>query len=463
MLKVSIIIIIRDKDNLSFLSECLQSLWNQTYKNWEVVFVVLGRVPGICFVPSLDIQETQISKSKVRLIQINSTFNVSQASNQGISEAKGEFVSRLDPDDKLDENFLSAIIPHLESGSYGAVHPDFYGIDETGKIIDYGSPEVSFLLNPLDAGVVYKKKCLLEIGGYNEELSRQVSYDLLKRFQQKYRIKQVKLPLYYYRKHGTNMSRNQEEILFARRRIENQGKVLCVIPVRGGSKGIPLKNLVSMMGKPLFWWVTEAAQNSKLIDNIIISTDHSDIFESAQNLSKTFLDSKIITSYRPDYLASDDISIIPVVKYHLEKYIDSFGECPSAVVSLQATSPLIQSEDLDGALFKFFSTDCDSVVSIYRVEHNHPFRVLKQIKGYLYPFNDAYDERVLDRRDLPPCYAYNGAFFIRKPYLLQYYNGKNFALGGNVGAYEIPIERSVNIDTSYDLKLAELSLKETKC
>lgn len=459
MPRVSIVILLREKDNLSFLPECLQSVWGQTHSNWEVIFVVLGKIPGICLAPSLSLQETQSWKSRSRLIQVEENLSVSQASNRGIFEARGEFVLRLDPDDKLDENILSVMLPHLESGEYGAVHPDFYKIDASGKIIDYGSPEVSFALNPLDAGVIYRRKLLQDIGGYNEDLLRQVSYELLKRFQQKYKVKQVKLPLYYYRSHGTNMSRAQEEILFARHRIENQGKVLCVIPVRGGSKAILLKNLIPVVGKPLFQWVLEAATRSKLIDEILVSTDHDGIYQTSCELGKTLPRHR--TVFRPDYLSTDEISIIPVAKYHMEEEMKA-GEKISAVVCLQATSPLVTSEDLDGALHKFFSSDCDSVVSIYQVEHNHPYRVMKKVRDQLYPFNDAFDERVLDRRDLPPCYAYNGAFFIRKPYLLQNYNFKDFGLGKDIRGWVMPMERSTNIDSAFDLRLAELLLKDQK-
>ena len=449
---VSVVMLMTDK-NHPFLSDAVSSLYRQTFKDFELVVIV----PESLLVVNKFSSFLFSGKAKVFAYPKSENFSVSQGSNFGIAQAEGKYVVRLDPDDRFDENFLVVAVNHLERGekSYGAVYPDFLEVDEKGEVIGYGSPEVSFEFNPLDAGVMYNKEKFLEVGGYDERLFRQVSYDLMRRFIQRFDVKHVSLPLYHYRKHSSNMSqtpRVKEDILFARRQIENNGKkVLCIIPVRGGSKGISLKNLYNLNGKPLFYWSLKAAQQSKLIDRIIISTDHEGVKESALSFKNEF--SKMEVVDRPDYLATDEISIISVAAYHLEE-VSNF-EKVSAVVCLQATSPLVSSEDLDLGLFKFFSTDCDSVVSIYSISHGHPFRVMKMAKDRLYPFNEAYDERTLNRKDLPACYAYNGAFFIRKPYLLQNYNGRDFGLGKDCRGLIMPENRSVNIDTLWDMRLAE--------
>lgn len=449
MPNVSIILLIHDKDN-PWLDDCLNSIYRQTYRDFELVIVIPSflREEKISWFPSIILSENKkYWNYRVLMYPANKKFSVAEGSNFGIAQSNGKYVVRIDPDDEFDENLIAIALSHLEQGrtNWRAVYPDSYELDETGKIVGYGSPEVSFEFNPLDAGVVYYKQSLIDIGGYNALLTRQVSYDLLKRFREKFLVKQVSLPLYRYRKHSFNMSsRSLDSILYCRKMIENgKGKTLCVIPARGGSKGIPLKNLYNLNGKPLITYVIEAAKKSQLIDKIIVSTDYPRIHEVA-------LSCGVSAVYRPAYLATDDVSIIPVVAFH-----SNGNEEYQCIISLQPTSPLVTSDDLDGGICKFFATDADSVASVYRVSHNHPFRVMKLVKDRLFPFSDSYDERVLKRQDLPPCYAYNGAFFIRKPYLLEEYNGEDFALGKDVRAFEMPEERSVNIDELRDLKLAE--------
>jgi CMP-N-acetylneuraminic acid synthetase len=450
---VSIIILIKDENDLKFLDQALNSVEKQIYSNYEINFVLMGAKQK--FKKFLS-RRTKVSDNVVfNIFELEKVYPVGYATNRGIENSKGKYVVRLDPDDEFDENLLLTSVGILETTICKAVHPDFYTIDKLGEIIDYGSPEVSYETNPLDAGVVFDKESLHYIGSYDEVISRQVSYELHKRFKEKYYIHEVKLPLYKYRKHGGNYSKGTEEILAARRIIDSQGgRVLCVIPARGGSKGILKKNLREINGKSLLQYVAEAAKGSELIDFLIVSTDDTEIGELCD-----FLD--VSRHYRPDCLATDEISIISVAKFHLNEFL-ILGDKISAVVCLQPTSPLVLSSDIDEALKKFFSSGCDSVVSVYKVSHNHPFRVMKRVKDRMFPFSDSYDERVFDRRDLPPCYAYNGAFFIRKPELLLHWNEKDFGLGKDVRGHVMPEERSINIDSLHDLRLAELLLNEQR-
>jgi len=452
MAMVSVVLLVHSKEN-PFLEECLNSLYAQTFRDFELVVIVPMGV-GLCsFYPSnMPLEDRKYWNYKVFVYPESENFSVSQGSNFGIARSVGKYVVRMDPDDRFDENLIAVAVNHLERGekTYGAVYPDFYEINENGQTVGYGSPEVSFEFNPLDAGVVYNKEKLIEVGGYDERLFRQVSYELMRRFTQKFDVKHVSLPLYHYRKHSSNMSSGSPDlILYSRKLIEKgERKVLCVIPARGGSKGIPLKNLYDLNGKPLISYVIAAAKESKLISRIIVSTDHPEIYALALSLG-------VEVEYRPESLSTDEVSIISVAAHHLKNQKESY----QAVISLQPTSPLVISNDLDEAICKFFGTDADSVVSVYRITHGHPFRVMKLVKDRLFPFSDSYDERVFDRRDLPECFAYNGAFFIRKPELLLNWGGNDFGLGKDIRGYVMPEERSVNVDDIFDVKLAEIFLQ----
>ena len=124
-------------------------------------------------------------------------------------------------------------------------------------------------------------------------------------------------------------------------------KVLAIIPARGGSKGIPKKNIVDLNGKPLIHYTIEAAKESKLIDEIFLSSDDKEIIEVAKQLD-------LYTSYvRPDKFSGDTATGADVVIDALDWLAKSRGYVPDAVLLLQPTSPLRVSADIDGAIRQF--------------------------------------------------------------------------------------------------------------
>lgn len=224
----------------------------------------------------------------------------------------------------------------------------------------------------------------------------------------------------------------------------NRSGTVALIPARGGSKGIPRKNVRHINGKPLITWTIEAALRSVNLDAVVVSTDDPEIAEVARQAGAQ------VPFLRPAALALDTTPGIEPVLHALQQ-LPHF----EAVLLLQPTSPLRSTEDIDGCLEMARFSRSPSVVSVCEPEV-HPY--------WTYSMGiDQSLRRVVDvdpmtrRQDLPPVFALNGAmYYARADWLLQ---GKRLIAPETLG-YVMPRSRSLDIDTLLDWKLAELLLKE---
>ena len=221
-------------------------------------------------------------------------------------------------------------------------------------------------------------------------------------------------------------------------------KTLALIPARGGSKGIPRKNIKLFAGKPLIAWTIEAALSSQFIDAVVVSTEDEEIAGIARqwNAQVPFL--------RPATLAQDDTPGIAPVLHALEQ-LPHF----EAVLLLQPTSPLRTTDDIDACIRLAQRLDAPSVVSI--CEPNiHPYWMYRLGRDQrLRRLMDV--ESISSRQALPPIYVLNGAmYYARTDWLRQ----SKALVTDETAAYVMPPERSIDLDTPIDWKLAELLLKE---
>jgi CMP-N-acetylneuraminic acid synthetase len=224
-------------------------------------------------------------------------------------------------------------------------------------------------------------------------------------------------------------------------------KSFAVIPARGGSKGLPNKNLKLLHGKPLITYTIEAALESKNIDEVIISTESEEI----SNISSKY---GISIFERPIELASDTASIIDVVLHVLERMREVRNH-PEIITLLQPTSPLRSSKDIDTAIELFRTKDCTSVVSVNELTHS-PYWSFAIENQYMIPLFDRKFFK-MRRQDLPKIYSANGAIYISTPQLIIDNHGFYSA---KMAPYIMPSERSIDIDTLIDFKLAELIMRE---
>jgi N-acylneuraminate cytidylyltransferase len=220
----------------------------------------------------------------------------------------------------------------------------------------------------------------------------------------------------------------------------NYGTV-AFIPVRGGSKSIPLKNIKQIAGKPLVKWVIEAANNSNLIDHIFVSTDSIDI----KNVVESFKITKLTVIARSQESATDTApSELALIEFAQEIEFDN-------VVFIQATSPLLTKEQLDEAIHNFNESSYDSMLSVVREKRF----IWKEENGIAVPLN--YDPKERPRRqDFKGHFVENGAFYITKRRALL---ESKCRISGNIGLYEMPSNTYFEIDEPEDWIIIEEFLK----
>lgn len=214
--------------------------------------------------------------------------------------------------------------------------------------------------------------------------------------------------------------------------------VLGLIAARGGSKGVPGKNILPIGGKPLLQWTIDVARQSRYIDRLILSSDDSAIMDAAR------MGGCEVPFRRTPELASDCASSIDVVADALER-VPGFD----IVVLLQPTSPLRLAEDIDGVLEVLCNRGAPACVTV-RPAHDHPYLVFGDAAdGGLQPYALPAAGRSLRRQDLPPAWCLNGAVFAaRTDWFLR---ERTFLSQQTIG-YPMPLERSLDIDTPADIE-----------
>lgn len=221
--------------------------------------------------------------------------------------------------------------------------------------------------------------------------------------------------------------------------------MIAIIPARGGSKGLPGKNILPFCGKPLIAWTIEAALACKSLDRVIVSTDSEEIADTARTFGAE------VPGLRPQELARDNSSAIDVYIYLWEQLTGKSRSAPVPFVVLQPTSPLRITEDIYSAIGLFREKEADSVVSV--AEATHPPVWAKKIdeNGVLKNYFET-SQSLSNRQQIPIAFMPNGAIFIFKKDLVEtkrnYYSDKTYP-------YQMPFERSIDIDNIWDFRIAE--------
>jgi N-acylneuraminate cytidylyltransferase len=224
-------------------------------------------------------------------------------------------------------------------------------------------------------------------------------------------------------------------------------RTLGLIPARGGSRGIPRKNIRPLHGKPLIAWTVEAASDCPDIDRLIVSTEDAEIAAVVRSLGCEVLP-------RPAALARDDTTSVEVALHVLR----TIGESFDLLVLLQPTSPLRQTEDISACLRVCREGAAPACVSIVRATEP-PFWMFTQTpSGCLEPIVPRHLVP-LRRQDLPAAFLLNGAVYVAKTSWLETH--KTF-LGPGVHGYVMPTDRSIDIDSAEDWQTAEAWLAQRR-
>ena len=224
--------------------------------------------------------------------------------------------------------------------------------------------------------------------------------------------------------------------------------ILAVIPARGGSKGIPRKNIVKINDRPLIDYTIQAALQVSRINDVVVSTEDKEISTISKELGAQ------VPFIRSDHLATNQMQSAPVIIDALNQMERLKSIKYDAVLMLQPTSPLRTSKHIDDALKIFLKSDSDSLVSVTEVPHNmNPYSIMQLKKdGTIKPFL-KYDENNNLRQKKPIFYARNGAAIYICTY--QCLMKKNSLYGDKIVPFFMNKETSIDLDDEIDWKIAQ--------
>lgn len=222
-------------------------------------------------------------------------------------------------------------------------------------------------------------------------------------------------------------------------------RVLALIPARGGSKGLPGKNIIRVGGRSLICWTIAAAKSARCVDRVVLSSDDEAIAACARNAGCD------VPFRRPATLATDTAAMIDVVLHALDE-VPGFD----IVVLLQPTSPLRQAGDIDAACIALESGTAPACVSVSPVEQSPYWMCRLAPNGRMVPLFD-HESIATRRQDLPAVYALNGAVYAAETAWLR--RTRTFVTSETV-AHVMPTERSIDIDTAADLEAFKRALGE---
>lgn len=436
----------------AYLQESVGSVLEQNYEDWELIIIDDG---------STDETPAVLAKfegnPKIR-IHRQENQGLTRTNNKAIEMSRGEYIMRLDADDYLDENALLVLANVLDSKPEVAlVYPDYYVVSEDGELVRlerrskaYEEDELLDLPSHAACAMI-RRSCLVELGGYNEDILRQDGYDLWLRLIQKYQVYNVNLPLFYYRRHAGSLSSRMDELLQTRQQIKREfvaklGKelprVLAIIPTRDDSTTTqPPLALRQLAGIKVLDYTVDVALQSGVLDRIVFTSESQPVLEYAQR----FQGIEVIP--RSKELSKPNSPIEPTVVYILSELEKREGYVPDAVMLLFIVSPLREARHIQKALDTLQIFKCDSVVSVCE-DDSYLYRRGK------YGLEPIVRERKL-RIEREIFYADNGAVVLSWTSAIS---PKSF-VGRRVSHILMTPEESFQIDTDFGFWVVEQILK----
>jgi len=222
-------------------------------------------------------------------------------------------------------------------------------------------------------------------------------------------------------------------------------KPICFIGARGGSKGVPRKNIRLLNNKPLIAHTIESALNSQIFSSVVVSTEDKEIAKVAQNYGAD------IPFMRPKKLADDNVGMDKVI-LHTIIQLRKLGYEFDTLVNRDCTVPFIRNIDMQKSVDLLKKTDCDLVCGVYRQHHNPYYNMMESnSSGYL-RFSKSIGKQIKSRQKAPVVYQLNGLFVMNVNRFLRH---KKFYMSKTL-PYEIPLETGLMIDTEFEFQIAEM-------
>jgi len=347
MSKTLVTIYITNHNYGRFIKQSIDSVLNQSYQDFELLIIDDGSTDN-----SVDVMNNYLNHKKIQIIQQDNK-GLNATNNIALKKSNGNYIIRLDADDYFLSDAIENMVQVLDNNQNTAlVFPDYHSVDPDGIIIrtvrrhNFNDDVTLFDQPAHGACTMIRKSILIEVGGYDEEFDRQDGYDLWLKIFRNYKVKNINKPLFCYRQHSNNLTKNDIDLFRTRAKIKAKHikngnykalDILTIIPVRGPLIDISSNPLAKLGNKPLIDWSIDSALESEYSKNIIVSTPDLNV----QNYVKERYANKITIVNRNPELARINVGIEDTVKETLSFYTNK-RSLPDAIVILYIDYPFKQ-------------------------------------------------------------------------------------------------------------------------
>jgi glycosyltransferase involved in cell wall biosynthesis len=370
MKKTKITIYMPSHNYGKFLQEAIESILRQTVDGWELMLFDNGSTDNTSEIMGLYKNDPRVSIFKT------SKLNLPTIANMALKKAKGDYIVRVDADDVLDENMMLVLGNYLDRDSDVAlVFPDYFLIDEYGQITSHERRKQIYHSNHLldvpanGACTMIRVNVLKKLGGYREDLGAQDGFDLWSRITREYKCSNVGLPLFYYRRHGKNLTENQLLILSARRAIKKDasllllkkyGSITVTIPCRKHYDVYPDLWSQKINGETLLDRAIKTSLASELPDKVVVTSDNPDV----QDVMVKYRDRRLKFVERSTKSTIISASIVHSLQHIVQKLrIHHSGI--TALYYIQA--PFVSTENLEESIYTLIMNEADSAIAVQEV------------------------------------------------------------------------------------------------
>lgn len=384
-----------------FLEAAVESVLRQSVDNWELLIINDNSDDD-----TADVMKLYEGDSRIRFFTTDG-IGLPGVCNLALREARGEMVIRLDGDDILDEHILLVLSNYLDRyPNCAMVFPDYYLMDEYGRVFAQERREKLHGNNHLldvpanGACSLIRKQVLEELGGYREDLGAQDGYDIWNRLLESYRVANVSLPLFYYRRHGKNLTENEKNIFQARRGIKFDAireklarfrPIIALIPCRVRYDFSPNLWKREVNGKSLLERSITRCVKSSLFDHIVVAADTLQV----QTIIGRFDDKRLCFFERRSEDTIRSATLVPTLE-GMTRELDP--DCTGLTVLSYLQAPFVQTETLEEAVTTLLINDVSSSMGVAEVRDRlfkrspHGLQPLNPSRGIVTDFDAVYRE-----------------------------------------------------------------------
>lgn len=434
-----------------YLAEAIESVLRQSIDNWELLLIDNNSTDN-----TWDIMQLYAGDPRIRTFQLRDGIpgsGISAIANAALREARGSYMIRLDADDVFDENILLVLSHYLDTHSDTAlVFPDYYLMDNFGNVFAHERRQSLYRNNylfdmpPNGACTMIRTAVMEDVGGYREDLNAQDGFDIWSRIKEKHKCGNVNIPMFYYRRHGDNMTENSNRILSARRQIKRDISVInlqkytpivAVIPCRRHYDIYPDLWSHYVNGKTLLDVAVGKCMASDIIDKIVVTSDNPAVQDS-------------FAKYGDDRLCFVERSTESTIRSHplahtLENVVrsaDTGWDGISVLCYLQA--PFTTTDTIEEAIYTLVMNQADSSIAVAEIQDqlyrrsSHGLVPLNNFGNFISDFDTVYSE-------VRTCMATRNS------------NLKTGSLtGAKIVNFIVPREEAFFIHTKRDFEIARL-------